>query len=182
MRWRLPLVRPRWLRMPTWPGTPRWPCPVARWRDCQSGLWSSASIMTSRPCWMLPILTKVSGIKNEKWLIMMIQKTILTHSDWFIDIKNEKVAKKNDAREDDYDTHRLIYTYYFIDVSIMISLTAIIQGSSRLFILHGEYQTLLSVFIYTRISLIANSWGQHGAHLGLVGPRWAPCWSHEFCH
>ena len=22
-------------------------------------------------------------------------------------------------------------------------------------------------------------WGQHGAHLGPVGPRWAPCWPHE---
>ena len=25
------------------------------------------------------------------------------------------------------------------------------------------------------------SWGQHGAHLGPVGPRWAPCWPHERC-
>ena len=23
---------------------------------------------------------------------------------------------------------------------------------------------------------------QHGAHLGPVGPRWAPCWSHEPCY
>ena len=22
-------------------------------------------------------------------------------------------------------------------------------------------------------------WGRHGAHLGPVGPRWAPCWPHE---
>ena len=26
------------------------------------------------------------------------------------------------------------------------------------------------------------SWGQHGAHLGPVGPRWAPCWPHEPCY
>ena len=26
------------------------------------------------------------------------------------------------------------------------------------------------------------SWGQHGAHLGLIGPRWAPCWTHEPCY
>ena len=26
------------------------------------------------------------------------------------------------------------------------------------------------------------SWGQHGAHLGPVGPRWAPCWPHELCY
>ena len=23
------------------------------------------------------------------------------------------------------------------------------------------------------------TWGQHGAHLGTTGPRWAPCWPHE---
>ena len=26
------------------------------------------------------------------------------------------------------------------------------------------------------------SWGQHGAHLGPTGPRWAPCWLHERCY
>ena len=25
-------------------------------------------------------------------------------------------------------------------------------------------------------------WGQHGAHLGPTGPRWAPCWPHEICY
>ena len=24
--------------------------------------------------------------------------------------------------------------------------------------------------------------GQHGAHLGPVSPRWAPCWAHEPCY
>ena len=27
-----------------------------------------------------------------------------------------------------------------------------------------------------------SSWGQYGAHLGPVGPRWAPCWHHEPCY
>ena len=27
-----------------------------------------------------------------------------------------------------------------------------------------------------------SSWGQHGAHLGPVGPRWAPCWPHAPCY
>ena len=27
-----------------------------------------------------------------------------------------------------------------------------------------------------------SSWGQHGAHLGPVGPSWAPCWPHEPCY
>ena len=29
---------------------------------------------------------------------------------------------------------------------------------------------------------IASSWGQHGAHLGPVGPRWAPGWPQEPCY
>ena len=29
---------------------------------------------------------------------------------------------------------------------------------------------------------LQGSWGQHGAHLGPVGPRWAPCWPHEPCY
>ena len=32
------------------------------------------------------------------------------------------------------------------------------------------------------ISQIARFMGQHGAHLGPVGPRWAPCWPHEPCY
>ena len=31
-------------------------------------------------------------------------------------------------------------------------------------------------------SQIAKFRGQHGAHLGPVGPRWAPCWPHEPCY
>ena len=27
-----------------------------------------------------------------------------------------------------------------------------------------------------------SSWGQQWAHLGTVGPRWAPCWPHEPCY
>ena len=35
-----------------------------------------------------------------------------------------------------------------------------------------------------KISLknISCAWGQHGAHLGPVGPRWTPCWPHEPCY
>ena len=31
-------------------------------------------------------------------------------------------------------------------------------------------------------SKIAKFMGQHGAHLGPVGPRWALCWPHEPCY
>ena len=27
-----------------------------------------------------------------------------------------------------------------------------------------------------------SSWGQNGANLGPIGPRWAPCWLHEPCY
>ena len=36
--------------------------------------------------------------------------------------------------------------------------------------------------IITTMTLIASSWGQHGAHLGPTGPRWAQCWPHETCY
>ena len=29
---------------------------------------------------------------------------------------------------------------------------------------------------------LQSSWGQYGAHLGPLGPRWAPCWPHEPCY
>ena len=32
------------------------------------------------------------------------------------------------------------------------------------------------------ITSLQSSWDQHGAHLGPVGPRWAPCWPHEPCY
>ena len=32
------------------------------------------------------------------------------------------------------------------------------------------------------IPRLQSSWGQHGAHLGPVGPRWAPCWPLEPCY
>ena len=32
------------------------------------------------------------------------------------------------------------------------------------------------------IPIKQSSWGQHGAHLGPVGPRWTLCWPHEPCY
>ena len=40
----------------------------------------------------------------------------------------------------------------------------------------GTWQEIIS------LKNISCSWGQHGAHLGPVGPRWAPCWPHEPCY
>ena len=35
---------------------------------------------------------------------------------------------------------------------------------------------------FSSTTLIARFMGQHGAHLGPIGPRWAPCWPHELCY
>ena len=42
----------------------------------------------------------------------------------------------------------------------------------------------LAETIFLLILLITDSsfMGQHGAHLGPTGPRWAPCWPHEPCY
>ena len=34
----------------------------------------------------------------------------------------------------------------------------------------------------SKVPRLQGSWGQHGAHLGPVGPRWAPCWPYEPCY
>ena len=44
-----------------------------------------------------------------------------------------------------------------------------------------QYQFHSSGKALTLILPIQNSWGQHGAHLGPVGPRWTPCWPHRPC-
>ena len=33
-----------------------------------------------------------------------------------------------------------------------------------------------------KVPRLQSLWGQHGAHLDPVGPRWAPCWPHEPCY
>ena len=37
-------------------------------------------------------------------------------------------------------------------------------------------------FSLSNYTQIAKFMGQHGAHLGPVGPGWAPCWFHEPCY
>ena len=47
--------------------------------------------------------------------------------------------------------------------------------------IRGQTDWLGSFLISCTIDETAwqGSWGQHGAHLGPTGPRWAPCWPHE---
>ena len=37
-------------------------------------------------------------------------------------------------------------------------------------------------FLYINNPRLQSSWGQHGAHLGPVGPGCAPCWPHKPCY
>ena len=46
----------------------------------------------------------------------------------------------------------------------------------------GRPWWILKVNISLAHLLIQSSWSQHGAHLGPVGPRWAPYWPHESCY
>ena len=39
-----------------------------------------------------------------------------------------------------------------------------------------------AMYVIPAMPQIAKFMGQHGAHLGPVGPRWAPCWPHESCY
>ena len=42
---------------------------------------------------------------------------------------------------------------------------------------------LVSIFqFYLLNTQRTGSWSHHGAHLGPVGPRWAPCWPHQPCY
>ena len=40
---------------------------------------------------------------------------------------------------------------------------------------------LTEINSFTAATQIAKFMGQHGAHLGPTGPKWAPCWPHELC-
>ena len=49
---------------------------------------------------------------------------------------------------------------------------------------HRKYKNITISMVPVRKGRLehGSSWGQHGAHLGPVGPRWAPCWPHEPCY
>ena len=46
----------------------------------------------------------------------------------------------------------------------------------------GKMHTILMFMFYETYIYLAKSWGQHGAHLGHVGPRWAPYSPHGTCY
>ena len=54
-------------------------------------------------------------------------------------------------------------------------------GTNNILRIHRT-SNVMPLSVMTLAWVIQSSWGQHGAHLGPVGPRWAPCWSHEPCY
>ena len=46
---------------------------------------------------------------------------------------------------------------------------------------NGRSAHVWSTYVWTYLDS-NSSWGQHGGHLGPVGPRWAPCWPNEPCY
>ena len=61
---------------------------------------------------------------------------------------------------------------YICRHAALIMWIIIIDGYSKI---RDQPEWFCNVYIY----IMYYSWGQHGAHLGPVGPRWAPCWPHE---
>ena len=48
--------------------------------------------------------------------------------------------------------------------------------------LRSEFWHITMGTTFCLIVINNSSWGQHGSHLGPVGPSWAPCWPHELCY
>ena len=46
----------------------------------------------------------------------------------------------------------------------------------------NKWRLLFKRRLLGQMSLIARFMGPAWAHLGPTGPRWAPCWPHEFCY
>ena len=68
---------------------------------------------------------------------------------------------------------RVLSIWYIDDVSHLVNRFNVIYKISGLI-----------TFPVTRIKNVPwqqGSWGQHWAHLGPTGPRWAPCWPHKPC-
>ena len=57
----------------------------------------------------------------------------------------------------------------------------VIMQSSAMCILCGIYCTVPTLFGVVNRIIIPDS-KVHGAHLGPIGPRWAPCWPQELCY
>ena len=56
------------------------------------------------------------------------------------------------------------------------------KGASVELVHHSITRTNNGVLSVGPVPLIARFMGPTWAHLGLTGPRWAPCWSHERCY
>ena len=57
------------------------------------------------------------------------------------------------------------------------------ESSTIVFAENGIFRENWAItMVVDALAPVQGSWGQHGAHLGPTGPRWAPCWPHELCY
>ena len=59
---------------------------------------------------------------------------------------------------------------------------AVVLWTSFIALLHIKITQVVEILHQRRHPWQQGSWGQHGANLGPIGPRWAPCWPHEPCY
>ena len=95
-----------------------------------------------------------------------------------------KVNMRNDVHNDKQRELSLcswsFYIFNHIQIYMLyVRLTRITAGSCGL---TWKTYNSMAYFIWGKGPRKQNSWGQHGVHLGPVGPKWAPCWPHEPCY
>ena len=76
-----------------------------------------------------------------------------------------------------YNIHNIISTQFVLLCWVVITLESLVEPrGSPIFV------AVASIAVGQSYPRELSSWGQHGAHLGPVGPRWAQCWPHEPCY
>ena len=146
-----------------------WLCCMHRNTDWETAIKMMILLMLS-DTFNVHIVDKMSITLNQF-------QTKILHKNWTtLGNKIENKKKTNHCL-----THRGRVTHIYIGKVTII-------GSDN-GLLSGQRQAI--IWTSARILLIGplgtnfpeqSSWGQHGAHLGPVGPRWAPCRPHESCY
>ena len=70
----------------------------------------------------------------------------------------------------------------YSDCNMIIHYQIIIKSAQFYIEVTVDSNLVLSADYTVMLHWMQGSWGQHGAHLGPTGPRWAPCWPHELCY
>ena len=81
--------------------------------------------------------------------------------------------------------YRRVVFLVFKSISIQVNLALILEfmiTCTVTAVKSHRFALLIVKCILVSYPRWQGSWGQYGAHLGPVGPRWAPCWPHEPCY